>query len=125
MRPFVVLALSGTLLTSWLARDAILASVGGLIVAEDPLQPADALVVSLASTRAGSLEAARLYHQRLAPLVIVPRESETPADHDIRALGVALLAPHELARAILERRGVPRTAIVVLDEPVDGTAHEV
>jgi len=123
-RGLAILVLGGAL-AAWLGRERVLATMGALVVAEDPLQATDAIVVSVASTRAGALGAARLYRQKVAPLVVVSRLRETAADRDIRALGVTLLASHDLARAVLERSGVPRGAIAALDHPVEGTGEEI
>ncbi len=125
MKRGLALLVLGGALAGWLGRERLLTAMGTLVVAEDPLQATDAIVVSIASARAGSLAAARLYRQQLAPLVIVSRLRETAADRDVRALGVTLLASHDLARAVLERSGVPHRSIAALDEPVEGTEEEV
>ncbi len=109
----------------WGARRTVLGMIGTALVTEDPLRPADVAVVSIAGVRAGALEAARLYRAGLAGRVIVSRWQDEPLDATLRTLGVPHLVPHELARAILERAGVPPHAVRVLDEPVDGTESEV
>ena len=124
-RRLALLVLLDTLLVAWCFRGALLARAGMLLVAEDALAPADAIVVSIACPRAGVLDAARLYRQGLGRLVVLPRSGAGTAELEIRALGIPLLAPHELGRAILEHRGVPPKAIVVPDETVDGTTAEV
>jgi len=109
----------------WWQGDAVLVRVGETIVAEDPTRVADVVFVSSANVRAGALEAARLYREGLGKRIAVSRWREEPVDVTIRSLGVVDPMAHELARAILEHSDVPRDAIVMLEEPVDGTASEI
>jgi uncharacterized SAM-binding protein YcdF (DUF218 family) len=121
----MLLVVGVTVAAAWWQREALLAWAGEAIVAEDPARAADVVVVSIASVRAGALEAARLYRAGLGKHIVVSRWREEPVDTTIRALGVAHLLPHELARGILEQSGVPQQAVVVLEEPVDGTESEI
>ena len=121
----MVLALVVAIGTLWGARERLLELAGGILVTEDAGGRPDVVVVSIASVRAGALEAARLYQSGLALRVVVSRWRDEPLDRTVRALGVTHLVPHELALAILDRSGVPPEAVSVLEEAVDGTQSEV
>lgn len=122
----VLLALLLVLLAaSWIGRRTILVAMGRVLVAEDPLGPVDLLVVSNAATRADALEAAQLYRQGMSPRVAVAEWRVDPAADEIRCLGIPLLDPTALSRAILERSGVPPTAIAVMPGQAEGTEDEI
>lgn len=112
------------LVVLWSARETILDAVAGALVHADPLTAADVIVVSQANGAGDALEAADLYLAGLAPLVVVPRWVPRPYERQIRSLGVIYPTAHELAREVLIRKGVPRPAIIVLEDPVDGLTSE-
>lgn len=109
----------------WLARRPFLTAVGGALVADDALVPADVIVVSSASARADALEAARLYAAGISPRLVIAEWVREPVDVEIERLGVPFLHVTALARAILERSGVPPSAITVLPGAASGTEDEV
>lgn len=117
----IVLALGVAALLLW--RPA-LRSLGGALIAEDDLAAADVLVVSSSSTVADAFEAAALYRRGYAPRVLVPGVSIDPHLQDLRSLGIPYLSSAELARAVLERSGVPGDAIEIGSDPIDGTETE-
>lgn len=94
-------------------------------MSEDVLAPAEVVVVSNGSLVGGALEAGRLYHGGRVQHVVVPAWASRDVDREARRLGVPLLEPADLARAILERSGVPAEAIVILDGGVEGTNQEI
>jgi uncharacterized SAM-binding protein YcdF (DUF218 family) len=112
-------------LVLWIFRAPILRGVGGVLVAEDALAPVDVIAVSHANVRASALEAAALYRQGLGRRVVVAECKKDELDARLRELGVPYPASHELVVAILERSGVPRSAITVLPGAVDGTNPEI
>lgn len=109
----------------WLARWPLLTRAGALLIAEDPLTPAQVMVVSLASPAADALEAARLYRDGISPVILVPTWVQEPIQDEVRRLGIPILTPTALVTAVLERSGVPAGAIEVLPDPVNGTETEV
>ncbi len=112
--------------TAWQARTVPLRALGAALVHEDGVaQAADVAVVSMAGPRGAALEAAKLYRRGLVREVWVPRWREEPVDRRVDALGVRVPRHHQVARAILERAGVPSSAIVELDEPVSGLESEM
>jgi uncharacterized SAM-binding protein YcdF (DUF218 family) len=121
----VVLVLTITAGAGWYARHALLIKVAAILVVEDPLEPAEMLVVSNAINQAAALEAAHLYRDGISSQIVVLTGISTPLDDEVRKLGIPSPGPTELVRAILERSGVPATAITVLADPVDGTEAEI
>jgi len=109
----------------WASRHALLAKAGGLLISEDPLERAEVIVVSTADPLATALEAGQLYREGLAGEVVVPVWKLRPVVTAVRELGISYPGPAELATSILERSGVPPTAIRVLADPVDGTDTEI
>jgi uncharacterized SAM-binding protein YcdF (DUF218 family) len=109
----------------WLARRHALAWVGSVLVAEDPPTAADVVVLSEASVVPGALEAAKLYASGSVHTVLVPNWVGRRFERQVRALGIVYPTATELARAVLERRGVPAEAIVTFGADIDGTNSEV
>jgi uncharacterized SAM-binding protein YcdF (DUF218 family) len=109
----------------WLARRPLLVAIGGALVAEDAVAPVDAIVVSNASARADALEAARLYREGISARLVIAEWERDPLDTEVQRLGVPYLDSTALARAILERSGVPPAAITVLPGSAAGTEDEV
>jgi len=124
-RVVVLLLLVVAAVAAWEARRAILSSAGALVVSDDPLGPAELMVVSYASARADALEVARLYGAGISSRVVVLTWRAEPLDDEMRHLGVPYLPATELVQAILGRGGVPAEAIVVLPERVDGLNSEI
>src|SRR5262249_32019613 len=77
--------------------------------------------------RRGAVEGYRLYRSGIGHRVLVASwaSDSDDVDDEIRRLGVPLLPPDALARAILEGGGVPPESIVVLPDRVDGTEVEI
>src|SRR5262245_31483678 len=100
-------------------------TLGSALVAQDQALPSDVAIVSMASPSAGALDAAKLYRRGVVGEVWVPRWHDEPVDRRVEALGIRAPRPHEIARDILERGGVPASSIVYLDDPVDGLDGEM
>ncbi len=109
----VLYVLSPRLLTAW----------GALLVHEDPLERTDAIIV-LAPMLDRVVEAARLYGEGYAPLVILTREPAVPVDLFLAERGVAVESSEEERRRALIALGVPDSAITILPRPVTSTADE-
>jgi hypothetical protein len=110
---------------AWEARTAPLRWLGAALVHEDAFVPSDVAVVSMASAREAALDAAKLHRRGLVREIWIPRWSADVVDRRLAALGVYVPCPHEVARTVLERAGVPPSAIVTLDEPVVGLESEM
>jgi uncharacterized SAM-binding protein YcdF (DUF218 family) len=113
------------LLAAGAALALAVAFAGRILVVADPLpRSADAIVVLAGSIPDRVLEAADLYHSGIAPIVVVTRERDRPADVVLRRRGVDLPASDVLTLAALERLGVPARATVRLRRRAFSTASE-
>ena len=99
-----------------------LSAVGGQLIHADPLQRADAMIV-LAPFLDRVMEAADLYRQGYAPLVILTRAQREPAEAELIERRL-IDSNEERRRRVLIALGVPAAAIVLLDPVVDSTADE-
>lgn len=102
----------------------LLRGAGRLLVEDDPLQHADAIVVLAGSYPDRILEAAALYREGWAPRILLCREPENAGFRKLRALGVQVPRPFEINRMVAERLGVPADAISVLERPAASTVSE-
>jgi uncharacterized SAM-binding protein YcdF (DUF218 family) len=98
-------------------REEIVSRIGNFLVASDPLGPADAIVILNGELHARPQFAARLFHQGLAPRIIVARMREATSNASPRAPNMT-----DLCVAALEALHVPASRIVEL-QPVPGVAH--
>lgn len=69
-------------------RDGLLRTVGAMLMAEDPLAPAERVVLPTAVFRAGELEAADLVGSGHVPRVLVMQLAETDLDREFFQRGV-------------------------------------
>lgn len=97
---------------------------GHYLILDEPLQPADAIVVLAGSPAERWLEGVDLYREKLAPQVILSPGIVEPAEARVRAMGIRLPARVDLARDAMLQLGVPAAAISVLPSTVDNTADE-
>ena len=103
----------------------VLHAVGGALVAEDPVVPADIVVVATGADGAGVLEAADLLERGVAPRVAVFSDPPDPVvDREFLRRG----APYEnaAARSVRQLRslGVEATAIEEIPRAVAGSEDE-
>lgn len=103
-------------------RRSILRAAGWALVVNDPIEPADIVVVSLDADGAGALEAADLVHSGVARRVAIFTASPDPvADEFIRRGGYY---EGETARSILQLRSLGVETIEQIPRPVTGTEDE-
>lgn len=97
-------------------------ALGAWLVVADPLAPSDAIFVLEGRTPAREVEAAALFHRRLAPVIGISRarESDTVARRLAR-----LPAAQATAALVLHTVGVPDGAILRLDREVQNTVEEI
>ncbi len=122
MRPLRVLALLCALIALGIG---VLTVAGRVLLVSDPLpRTADAIVVMAGSIPDRALEAAALYQAGVAPLVVVSRERQRGATHQLRAHGVRLPESDEITMDVLRQLGVPRGAILRLRRRGRSTVSE-
>ena len=98
-------------------------NIGRWLVAEDPLEKASAIAVLSGRMPSRALEAARIYHQGYASEIWLTRTIEPGAS--LQALSVPFTGEEDYERMVLMRKGVPESAIRVLDPPIVNTADEM
>lgn len=97
--------------------------VGTWLVAEDPLDHAQAIVVLSGRMPVRVLEAAKLYRAGYAPEVWLTHSTE-PGRY-LADLGVKFYGEEYYNAKILQHEGVPAAAIRVLETPIETTADEI
>ena len=106
----------------YLFSPIVLRAVGAQLVHADPLQRADAIVV-LAPFLDRVIEAADLYRQGYAPIVIVTRGARDLGEQELIDRGILKSAEAQRRDALISL-GVAADAIVILDQLADSTADE-
>ena len=99
--------------------------VGRWLVAPDALQHARAIVVLSGRVPFRAMEAAEIYRQGWAPEVWLFRYEPTAADEAFSSLGIRHISDQEYDAQVLERLGVPKMAITVLEPPTTNTVSEI
>jgi uncharacterized SAM-binding protein YcdF (DUF218 family) len=117
-----LLALAGL---AALAHRPLLRATGQALVVDDPRERADAIVVVAGSTPSREETAAGLYREGWAPRVLVSRQFVPGRTQRLIDMGVRRLDFQGESVAALEKYGVPRGAIVALDQPVEITETEL
>ncbi len=97
--------------------------VGQWLVIEDPLAPADAIVILSGRIPERAMEAARIYHEGVASEVWIS-QGTSPAD-ELAKLNIHYLGEDFYNQQILLAMNVPPDAIRVLDQPALNTEAEV
>jgi uncharacterized SAM-binding protein YcdF (DUF218 family) len=106
-----------------IAAAVLFLGVGHWLVAQDPLQKAQAIVVLSGGMPLRSMEAARLYQEGYAPEVWLTHSTE-PGE-TLRAMGILYFGEEFYDRQILLHEGVPAGAIHDLTSPIENTADEI
>jgi uncharacterized SAM-binding protein YcdF (DUF218 family) len=102
----------------------IIRKVGRWLVVNDSLQHARAIVVLSGLLPYRAMEAAEIYKQGWAPEVWLFKDDPRGAVQAFAQLGIHHITEDEYDQQVLERLGVPRTAIRVLDPPTTNTQNE-
>jgi uncharacterized SAM-binding protein YcdF (DUF218 family) len=101
------------------------ACAGWFLVVADPLpEHADAIVILAGSIPDRVLEAVDLYHDGVAPQLVVSRERQRATTFPLRARGVRLPEGDELTRSVLTQLGVPESAVLTLRRRGSSTMTE-
>lgn len=97
---------------------------GRFLVREDPLEPADAIVVLAGARVERWLESVELFRERQAPTIVLSPGRLEKAEMELRAKGIRFPTEFELARDAMLELGVPAGVIQSLPDSVDNTAQE-
>jgi len=106
--------------TAWVFQGA-----GAWLVVSDPLRPARAVVVLAGQVPFRAMEAAATYRKGLVPEVWLTRNGTSDEDATLARLGIERPGEYVYSQQVLERLGVPRSAIHVLGPKTLNTADEV
>ena len=105
-------------------HSAFLRGIATVLVTEDRLEPAAAIVVLAGHLPFREMEAARLYHGGWAPRLVLVKVAEGEEQRMVRSLGISLTDGSEVSREVLLKLGVPASAIVIPKEEVKGGTLE-
>jgi uncharacterized SAM-binding protein YcdF (DUF218 family) len=97
--------------------------IGRWLIREDPLSPADVIVVLGGSLPYPADEAGKIFRMRYAPEVWVSRPDNPAAE--LEKLGIHFVADEEYTREILIHVGVPEAAVHILPDTVVDTEEEI
>lgn len=97
---------------------------GRFLIVEDPVQPANAIIVLAGSRAARWMEAVDLFKEECAPHIVLSSDRMEGAEFQLLERGVRLPRQSDLAREAMLQLGVPPDAVEVFRNPVDNTAQE-
>jgi uncharacterized SAM-binding protein YcdF (DUF218 family) len=102
----------------------ILSQVGGYLVVEDTPSMSDLIVCLAGGNLERGLGTADLYNRGLAPRVFIAREEPPDGLELARSRGAFYPETIDLMVMLLESLGVPRSAILLAEKPVNSTLDE-
>ncbi|CAN5775068.1 YdcF family protein [soil metagenome] len=116
-----ILLCAGILFLSllWICRAPLLRTVAHTWIIDEPPGHADVIVILGGGVQYRAAKAAELYQAGVAPLILIPEQVSRPTD----ALNVTIL-PHDASLLVLTAKGVPRSAIELMDTTVRTTKEE-
>jgi uncharacterized SAM-binding protein YcdF (DUF218 family) len=97
--------------------------LGTWLVIQDPLAPADVIVVLSGHMPYRAIEAARLYGQKAAPQVWVT-QPEGPAE-ELAQMHIPFVGEDFYSQRVLMAQGVPALSIRILPDATSNTASEI
>ncbi|HMD08453.1 MAG TPA: YdcF family protein [Candidatus Acidoferrum sp.] len=100
-----------------------LLGIGRWLVAEDPLQKGQAIVILSGRMPMRAMEAAKLYREGFAPKVWLTHSTEPGAM--LKTIGVSYVGEDIYNVQVLMHEGVPADAIRLLEPPIINTADEL
>ena len=105
-------------------HSAFLRGIATVLVTEDRLEPAAAIVVLAGHLPFREMEAARLYHAGWAARLVFVRLAESDEERLLRSFGLSFPQGWELSREVLLKLGVPSSAILIPGVRVKGGTLE-
>lgn len=124
LRPLATRTLRIVVATAALGFFLFLPFAGRFLDDDDPLEPADLIFVLAGERIERWLEAVELYHEGWAPRIVLSPGPVSPLETALRARGINYPREGELARDAVVASGVPSSAVAILADGVDNTAHE-
>jgi uncharacterized SAM-binding protein YcdF (DUF218 family) len=108
--------LFGRLLLGWFGKWLVIA---------DPLQPATAIVVLGGYLPYRAMEAAEMYRQGWAPEVWLTKYARNADEAILAKLGIEVTPEYVFSRQVLQKLGVPETAILEIEPGCVDTGDEL
>jgi uncharacterized SAM-binding protein YcdF (DUF218 family) len=102
----------------------LLAAAGRYLVTTQPLTKADLVLVLSGEPYLRAPEAAKLYHEGLAPAILLTTPPRPRGLDDLLRAGIQFPDEREICLKILEALRVPRDAILTIAERSDSTGAE-
>ncbi|HYS52278.1 MAG TPA: YdcF family protein [Thermoanaerobaculia bacterium] len=84
---------------------------GSWLIAADPLQHADAVVILASNRMDRAYEGGALYREKYVPLVLLSHPDETSFTATAKGLGVTIPTAYDLQRSALLQMGVPQSSL--------------
>jgi uncharacterized SAM-binding protein YcdF (DUF218 family) len=109
----------------YLGGPFLLPALGHYLITSHPLAKADLVVVLSGEPFLRVPEAARIYHEGLAPEILLPNQPRPRGQEDLRRLGIRYPDAQEISLELLETLRVPKQAIHTLEERSDSTQTEM
>jgi uncharacterized SAM-binding protein YcdF (DUF218 family) len=123
-RRLLIRVLLTAALVALVAAAAFVPFAGGYLIAEDPLEKSDAILVLAGARVERWLEAVDLYKEGWAPRIVLSRGRHDAAEQILAARGIHYPDDGDLARDAMTKLEVPPDRIVLFPTPVDNTAQE-
>lgn len=117
-RTFLIIGIATVLVVA-----IFLLLIGRWLVVQDPLQKAQAIAVLSGRMPVRAMEAAKLYREGYAPQIWLTHSDEPGAT--LSSMGISFAGEEVYNTQVLEREGVPASAIRVLSPPIVNTADEL
>ena len=108
----------------YLGGPYLLAHAGRSLITEDPLVKGDMALVVSGQPYLCVPEAARLYHERLIPKILLVNEPRPAGQEDLLRVGIRYPDGLERSLQLLEALHVPREAILTIPEHADALRAE-
>jgi uncharacterized SAM-binding protein YcdF (DUF218 family) len=102
-----------------------LSAVANILIVEDSLRPAVAIVPLGGQLPFREIEAAKFYHAGFAPVIVIVPVAATLESTALQRLGINKVPEWELSRQVLIQQGVPESAILISEEEGIGTLEEL
>jgi uncharacterized SAM-binding protein YcdF (DUF218 family) len=120
----LVVVLIAVALLLYVGGPFLLAALGRYLVTSHPTRKADLAVVLAGEPFLRVPAAARLYHDGLVPAILLTVGKRPPGLDDLRGIGIRYPDDGEISLGILQALRVPRAAVRLSPERVDGTAEQ-
>ncbi len=121
----ILLTLVGILTIAAVTSPWSLPAIGGWLIVEDPLAPSDVIFVHGGHLPFRAIEGAKIFESGVAREVWLLPVAANAERRALEELGIFRRPGHHWQRQVLERLGVPASAIKVLDTEVLNTRDEV